>query len=481
MFKILIIDDDCQRRGTLEELFKHEFFDLEYIFEKNEIFQKSRYLYKYDCIFCDISLDLWLLDGDIDNMFDTVVSIIGDEIPIVIYSSDFKQVSHWTNILLKREYRLIYTISLKHELDDIAGEIKLEPYNETRQIICNNIYLRLVAEKKFSVYNTLNGEELSILHISDLQFGDKDQHHELEKAFASTLNREILKKKIAPIDFIIITGDVTYDGSPLQYQDAYLWLKNLCECLLGENYKDRILLVPGNHDINLSMCSLNIYKYNYPKDDEEAGTISLEKREFFTEEYSKYALDPFREFAYKITSDKKWIENESLSFINEKFSYLGVRFIHLNTLDPGMQIGKIKPEFILDKKLIELIQRKGLRTVDGDCSTIVIAHPSPKYLGYDPDEEGGGKWATILNFFKDMNVGLYLFGHRHKNLKDLDIPIDKNNKMKISGSATLLCKPDLGDTRGFKIVKVRKRGRKVTQYIIEKYNYKNDGEIVLEK
>ncbi len=480
MFKLLIIDDDIRRKDALELLFKYDLFVLEFVFDKRSLFQKKLLPFEYDCIFCDISLDIWASDGDINNMFKTVVSFIGNKIPLVIYSSDFKQVSYWTNNLLSEKFNLIYTIALKQISEIEKTELTLEPYIEKSQIICNNIFIRLNAINGYSILKKTDDQEISILHISDLQFGDKDQHVELSNTFASALKREISNKKISEVDFIVITGDIAYDGSPSQYKNAAIWITNLCECILGEDFQDRILLAPGNHDINLSLCSLNKYKYKFPNDETNINNVELELRELITSEYTFYSLDPFKDFAYNLTKDVNWLNNDSLSFINNKFCYLGFRFMHLNTLNPDRQLGNINPEFSINRAFITKIQKENSLLNKSELSTIVITHPSPKYLGCEIDENGPDMWTTISSFFKDINVDLYLYGHRHKNLKEWDVPLDKEMSFKISGTSTLLCNTDIGEPRGFKIIKILRKNNVVKKYKIECYNYKNGGQIIKE-
>jgi len=74
---------------------------------------------------------------------------------------------------------------------------------------------------------------MKFLHLSDLHY-HTDPADNVE---ADTLLLSIKKKY--PEHFLIITGDITDDGSPNQYLNAG-------ESLLP--FKDRIFLVPGNHD-----------------------------------------------------------------------------------------------------------------------------------------------------------------------------------------------------------------------------------------
>jgi DNA repair exonuclease SbcCD nuclease subunit len=54
--------------------------------------------------------------------------------------------------------------------------------------------------------------------------------------------------KIGPIDAILVGGDIAFAGKPEEYAVALTWLRELADaCRCG---RDRIYVIPGNHDIN---------------------------------------------------------------------------------------------------------------------------------------------------------------------------------------------------------------------------------------
>lgn len=71
-------------------------------------------------------------------------------------------------------------------------------------------------------------------HISDTHFS---RHNEKNKEKRDRLL--LLRERMQPEDWLIITGDVTDDGVPGQYE-------NMVELLMP--FKGRLILVPGNHD-----------------------------------------------------------------------------------------------------------------------------------------------------------------------------------------------------------------------------------------
>jgi 3',5'-cyclic AMP phosphodiesterase CpdA/CheY-like chemotaxis protein len=478
IFKILILDDDELRREALLELFHHASFTLEFISDKDFFLKKTDSLGQYNCIACDISLDKWIDDGGTENMFNTVVSAIGKQIPLVIFSSKFNDIITWTNKLIEKRYNLIYTIALNEITEDKEVGLRLKNDSESQQIISNNIFTLLCSSHKMSILNKSKNDEINILHLSDLQFGDPEFDNSLSESFVGSLRRSIVDKEIATIDFIAITGDVSYSGSPKQYEQAYKWIDNLCLNIIGDNYSDRLLLVPGNHDMNLSLCALNNFEYCFPINNKKDGDIKYKKRRKKSDEYTLFSLIPFRNLAYKLTNDSSWLDNQSLTFFNNKFSYLGFRFIHLNSLDPHEQLGCSTAKFLLKNETIDDIRLdiRETKAVD-NLLTIVLTHASPNQLGFSLDEEHKNNWTTIANLLIDMNASLYIFGHRHKNLNDMDIALSSRKKMKICGTGTLLCRPDVGDSRGFKVISLKRCESKVTEHKIFKYNYTNGGTI----
>src|SRR5688572_23187558 len=94
------------------------------------------------------------------------------------------------------------------------------------------------------------------LHISDLHF------RESQIFDSSVVVRGLLldlseRVKFAPesskIDLIFVTGDLAFSGSPHEYALARKFLDKLRRVTHVD--KDRIFVIPGNHDVDRSLIS----------------------------------------------------------------------------------------------------------------------------------------------------------------------------------------------------------------------------------
>ena len=105
-------------------------------------------------------------------------------------------------------------------------------------------------------------ESFTLLHLSDPQFGKNHRFGNLaagdgpDATFDTLFERlrldlEDLKKDAVP-DLIAVSGDLAEWGTKGEFADALAFLVRLSECTGIP--RERIILVPGNHDINRSLC-----------------------------------------------------------------------------------------------------------------------------------------------------------------------------------------------------------------------------------
>lgn len=107
---------------------------------------------------------------------------------------------------------------------------------------------------------------ITVLHLSDVQFG-KDHRFAgaelagLDASYETLLSRlrEDLKgltdEEGHPLrpDLFFLTGDLAEWGLKSEFKDAQRFLRGICEFL--ELGPERVVLIPGNHDINRKLCS----------------------------------------------------------------------------------------------------------------------------------------------------------------------------------------------------------------------------------
>jgi 3',5'-cyclic AMP phosphodiesterase CpdA len=86
---------------------------------------------------------------------------------------------------------------------------------------------------------------ITIIHISDLHFGSNElvyTHSELNSGLHSFLS---VVKDEKP--YVLITGDITFQGRPHGYNEAEQFMRRYLEDNLLT--REKLLLCPGNHDI----------------------------------------------------------------------------------------------------------------------------------------------------------------------------------------------------------------------------------------
>jgi len=94
-----------------------------------------------------------------------------------------------------------------------------------------------------------------ILHLSDMHFQSSpgsgwDSAPVLLSVGPAV--RELVEAGLEP-DVVAITGDIAYSGTAAEYEMASQWIDNVLLPSLPDAFPlDRILMVPGNHDVNRS-------------------------------------------------------------------------------------------------------------------------------------------------------------------------------------------------------------------------------------
>ncbi len=112
-------------------------------------------------------------------------------------------------------------------------------------------------------------EHITLLHLSDVQFG---RHHRFGRLaspagdddFDSLLTRlgddlgGLAKEHGLRPDILVVSGDLAEEGKRSEFEDAGRLLVGLVE-LLGLE-RDRVVIVPGNHDVNWNACQAHFFQ-----------------------------------------------------------------------------------------------------------------------------------------------------------------------------------------------------------------------------
>lgn len=88
------------------------------------------------------------------------------------------------------------------------------------------------------------------LHLSDLHFKESDAYNMnvVLEAFLQDVPQLLAEDGLHP-DFLVVTGDIAFSGKAEQYELAWRFLDDL-RVQLNELPKERLFMVPGNHDVN---------------------------------------------------------------------------------------------------------------------------------------------------------------------------------------------------------------------------------------
>jgi 3',5'-cyclic AMP phosphodiesterase CpdA len=94
-------------------------------------------------------------------------------------------------------------------------------------------------------------QPIRILHISDVHFrlGKAWDAEPVLREFAGFIEREMADGLVP--DVVIFSGDMAFSGSKAEYDIARTWLnEQLWPALPDGMPGDRLLLIPGNHDVD---------------------------------------------------------------------------------------------------------------------------------------------------------------------------------------------------------------------------------------
>lgn len=271
----------------------------------------------------------------------------------------------------------------------------------------------------------MNMSKISILHISDLHKTKGVHYDTLLDSLRNDRDRWQQESILAP-SFIVISGDLiegayTDDEIRNQYAEVSIFLEELVKEFLGGD-KSRLIMVPGNHDVNRACSSNSMVEVASPSADE----MDILKKNFWKPEclvrfdwktmnffqvkdIVKYneRFSLFKEFydqfygGLRVFPSNSTIEAFVCSFEKEHIAFAG--FNSCNYLDDKNVAGNI------DEESITSISSE-LRRLDND-GYLIIGVWHHHYYG-DP---------YIINYMSrdvffpmsEKGIRIGLFGHQH--------------------------------------------------------------------
>lgn len=444
MRKFLVIDDTQDRKGRYTEVF--EMYELDFAVTKSEFLEKIGN--KYDGYFVDIIYSIAAFE---DFSFQQILEKIPERTPIFLISSQ------WDKAMDQMKMKSLRTSG---KASDVLGYLSWTMINEKNQ----EAYVRdFVVEQTNHYYGMAfeafgENQDISILQISDIEFGNPGQIDNVETARASLIKNvrkclRLLNINDPKVDFICICGDVAYNGSRDQYAKAKQWLTKLGEELLVNKNFENMLIVPGNHDYDFNGGAGNFVYYNRsdkafePKNTESDNSLS----------YHEQAMYNFAKFVYELNGETSYLFNPYKPILKRTYEQYGFNFILLNPVrtssDKEFSYG------LVDESMRELIESSEF--IEESTCNIVLSHFAPeKYSVIDSTSDAMN--GNIQEIADTLEIKGWFYGHAH-GTESIDDRKVGENKVLCSRTETLMLKNTQhceGAGNGFTLFKLsRKKGK----------------------
>lgn len=425
-YVILVIDDELvgptSRKSRYEDVFSGDpTFKLEFLDKRTDLNTiMSRHV---DAYLIDMFLDNW---GGLQasNVMETYVSKAPKSAPIFL-------VSAWWG----KDSRVMEQLKKATELGETSRqgskvkhfftweEFAVSETNAISPQVAERTRCKLQTELDYwygRSYSPIpDKDKIRILHISDMQYGDPAFSGDcrLDEELIGTY---LINAGLAP-HLLAITGDVTYSGCPTEFETALTGLERLVESVFDchnniDSLRERILIIPGNHDINLRLGSGAYYDYVSFKDKDEKPTLKKRASQAdanSARKYSDYAWQPFREFAATLTRDRKWLDgiDGNLCWVSNRFSHWGLQIIPINTV---RDLSCLKPSSggVSQSNLLQLVDELRHQPI---LFRMALSHHGCEDLGNYKD---GTDWQALAGFFATNKIQLLMHGHTHESRGD---------------------------------------------------------------
>jgi len=207
------------------------------------------------------------------------------------------------------------------------------------------------------------------LHLSDLHLTSKESKGPVEAFNQNVVTHsmvEMIRESEFEVDFVIITGDIARMGKPEEYAVCEVFCSQLMESL--DLDKERLFLVPGNHDVDRSVVTSRHIKRLYQFDDQDEITEILSDPDDFPILMRKF--EAFNAFSETVMGQRRF-----------------------------------------DDAAYWYSERLNRQKTNGECGINLVGLNSCLFAGYDGDEE------------RKLALGLYQVEAALKNLEKGNLSI----------------------------------------------------------
>lgn len=408
MYRIAIVDDEMNgevgRQAFYQNLFGKRFDIVEFVSTPEEIAELPKlevHAYIIDLVYSGEEYN----GITIDNIISSINAV--KNVPIILISSKWEIFKTPAMISKLCRFNNIVMCLGWDDVSASAGSTNADGY------ILNQISTEIGKFYKYTDVVKADNDKITILHLSDIQFGDKST--DPSSVFTNYDIVTHLSDLNKVPDIIVITGDIASHGLWSEYEEAYTWLEDFCKNLWSNNvnWGERVVIVPGNHDVDYLACLPDEYEWDY-SDKNFTENKSIVKKTS-TDLYHKKSMIDFARFMRVVTGDITYLdEYDNLYRVNEKFLNWGIRFYELNT---AQDVSPYTPRKIeIRKNNFNKLKKNTLKFESKDIYNIIVSHFGPEDIGYrQSDSEKTKKWDTMRTFIESAKVNMYMSGHVHRS------------------------------------------------------------------
>lgn len=411
-YKLVVVDDEPDREGIYRTVFGSDCFDYHFISDILHLGELQTE--RADAYLVDLFLSGWGMKGS--EIVEKHLPKAPRRAPIFIVSSQ------WGNPEVMEELAIIVRLGGN---DINGGQVRTfysweEFADKDGKIVCEDV-VKVTRKKLLTELSVFHGEssatpraneKLRILHISDIHFGDS----EFSKHFAFNeyeIAKFLVKEDVnMPPTLLVITGDMAYSGEPGEFAKAKEGIERLFKTVFQcpnniEANRERMFIVPGNHDINLRLAACD--SYDYSRFSGSNAMLSAKPRTT-PGQYNALAWKPFTDFAVETTVDREWRYSCTKPWVSNRFLNWGLQFILFNS---AAEIDSENPSKATVPEQCDLNGLVDELSGGPSAYRILLTHHGADSFS-EPDK------TRLDNFMQLANVRLWLHGHRHESQTSLD-------------------------------------------------------------
>lgn len=266
--------------------------------------------------------------------------------------------------------------------------------------------------RRSSIPDLQNVTVFSWIHLSDLHFGAGNISHRFDqKAVARSILRDIETNAPKHPNYVFITGDIAFSAKPSQYKDAAIWFDELAKTLGID--RERIRLVPGNHDIDRSKAAkllvsdVHARVRSNPEDlderlhDDDARKALTQKLEAYAAFAKKYGVSSRRRGPVEID----WSDAQRIDPYGYPIRLVGLSTVWVSDASDGREAPHATDPFVPNMVLGPAqIRSKVDGTPDDELLFLLTHHPPEWYHRISVD---------TLSSALSRKTHIHLCGHVH--------------------------------------------------------------------